>query len=109
MSENKPIIPPPESGAVRLDEAYVIAKIEQIMAGSAHLRKFLEILEGNAMSGDSVFISIPCSSALAAKTCPYAIIRTNRKNLALQVNTPKRALCETGVTATAKRELARKS
>ena len=37
-----------------------------------------------------------------AHVCPYGIIRTNRKTLALQVNTPKATQCETGVASTAK-------
>ncbi len=44
MKENKTIPATPEGEAVHLDTAYVIAKIEQIMAESANLRKALELL-----------------------------------------------------------------
>lgn len=54
MEDNKTIQPASESGAVHLDEAYVIAKIEQIMAGTEFLRKSLEILENGSMNGDAV-------------------------------------------------------
>ena len=54
MEENKTIIPVPEDKAVHLDEAYVIAKIEQIMGESEHLRKTLQILENSGMSGEAV-------------------------------------------------------
>lgn len=54
MEENKTIQPAPESGAVHLDEAYVIAKIEQIMAGTELLHKTLEILKKGSMNGEAV-------------------------------------------------------
>ena len=44
---------------------------------------------------------------IVAQVCPYGIIRTNRKTLVLQVNTPKATQCETGVASTAKWESAR--
>ena len=54
MEEKKTIQTTLESGAMHLDEAYVIAKIEQIMAESEHLRKTLQILENTGMSGEAV-------------------------------------------------------
>ena len=54
MEENKTITAAPEDKAVHLDEAYVIAKIEQIMGESEHLRKTLQILENSGMSGEAV-------------------------------------------------------
>jgi len=54
MAENKTIQPVSESGTVHLDEAYVIAKIEQIMAGTELLRKTLEVLENSPMNGEAV-------------------------------------------------------
>jgi len=36
------------------------------------------------MMADRVFTSIPFSRDMVAKVCPYGIIRTNRKTLALQ-------------------------
>jgi len=47
MEENRTILTAPESESVQLDTAYVIAKIEQIMAESANLRKALEVLSEN--------------------------------------------------------------
>ncbi len=44
MEENKTIPAAPAGEAVHLDTAYVIAKIEQIMAESANLHKALELL-----------------------------------------------------------------
>ena len=54
MEEKKAVQAAPESGAMHLDEAYVIAKIEQIMGESEHLRKTLQILENSGMSGEAV-------------------------------------------------------
>lgn len=54
MEENKTIQPASESGSVHLDEAYVIAKIEQIMAGTELLHKTLEILSIGPMNGEAV-------------------------------------------------------
>ena len=54
MEENKTISTTPEDKAMHLDEAYVIAKIEQIMAGSEYLLKTLQILETTSMSGEAV-------------------------------------------------------
>ncbi len=54
MEENKTIPAAPEGEAVQLDTAYVIAKIEQIMAGTELLRKSLEILENGSMNGEAV-------------------------------------------------------
>ena len=54
MDENKTIITAPEDKAAHLDEAYVIAKIEQIMAGSELLYKTLEILGTGPMNGEAV-------------------------------------------------------
>ncbi len=54
MEEKKTITAAPEDKAMHLDEAYVIAKIEQIMGESEHLRKTLQILENSGMSGEAV-------------------------------------------------------
>lgn len=54
MEEDKTIQLVSESGGVHVDEAYVIAKIEQIMAGTELLRKTLEILENGPMNGEAV-------------------------------------------------------
>ena len=54
MEEDKTIQLASESGGVHVDEAYVIAKIEQIMAGTELLRKTLEILENGPMNGEAV-------------------------------------------------------
>ena len=54
MEEKKAIQAAPEAKAMHLDEAYVIAKIEQIMGESEHLRKTLQILENSGMSGEAV-------------------------------------------------------
>ena len=54
MDEKKTNIPAPEDKAMHLDEAYVIAKIEQIMAGSELLHKTLELLAAGPMNGEAV-------------------------------------------------------
>lgn len=54
MEENKIITDMPPCEPVQFDTAYVIAKIEQIMAESAHLRKALEVLENRSMNGEAV-------------------------------------------------------
>ena len=54
MEETKTIPAAPEGETVKLDEAYVVAKIEQIMAESEHLRKTLEVLQNQTMSGEAV-------------------------------------------------------
>ena len=54
VEEKKTIPAAPEDKAMHLDEAYVIAKIEQIMGESEHLRKTLQILENSGMSGEAV-------------------------------------------------------
>lgn len=54
MEQNEKIIAAPQGEAVQLDAAYVIAKIEQIMAESEHLHKALEILSIHSMSGEAV-------------------------------------------------------
>ena len=55
-NNNKTTAPSPESESktVQLDAAYVIAKIEQIMAESEHLRNALEVLRVQPMSGEAV-------------------------------------------------------
>lgn len=52
--KNAALSPEGENQDVQLDTAYVIAKIEQIMAESQHLRKALDILTANPMSGEAV-------------------------------------------------------
>ncbi len=54
MEENKTVQAAQESGAMHLDEAYVIAKIEQIMDESQNLRKLLNILETTSISGEAL-------------------------------------------------------
>ena len=54
INKTTPLSPESETKNVQLDAAYVIAKIEQIMAESEHLRKALEILTVNPMSGEAV-------------------------------------------------------
>ena len=54
MEENNTITTAPKDKDLHLDEAYVIAKIEQIMGESEHLRKTLQILENSGMSGEAV-------------------------------------------------------
>lgn len=55
MENNKTTLSPEsETKNMQLDAAYVVAKIEQIMAESAHLRKALEVLETQSMSGEAV-------------------------------------------------------
>lgn len=74
MEENKTIQPASESVAVHLDEAYVIAKIEQIMAGAELLRKTLEILENGSMDEAAV---MGISNMIEARE------RTNREMISL--------------------------
>ena len=54
MEEKKTIQAAQEDKAVHLDEAYVIAKIEQIMTGSELLHKTLDLLAIGPMNGEAV-------------------------------------------------------
>ena len=49
MDENKTIMTTPEGEIVQLDAAYVIAKIEQIMADSENLKRSLELLSSDRL------------------------------------------------------------
>lgn len=76
MEENKTIITAPEGENVRLDAAYVISKIEQIMAESEHLKKALALLESDHM--DEIG-----NTALAIGNMIQAREETNRSMITL--------------------------
>ena len=54
MDENKTIMTTPKDEGVQLDAAYVILKIDHLMADSVTLHKALELLQSQSMSGEAV-------------------------------------------------------
>lgn len=74
MDENNTTITTSASEAKQLDASYVVAKIEQIMAESEHLRKALEILNSRCLDGGAI---IGIGNMIEARE------RTNREMISL--------------------------
>ena len=76
MDENKTIMTTPEGEIVQLDAAYVIAKIEQIMAESENLKRSLELLSSDRLDEFG-------NTALAIGNMIEARERTNHEMIGL--------------------------
>ena len=76
MDENKTTMTTPEGEIVQLDAAYVIAKIEQIMAESENLKRSLELLSSDRLDEFG-------NTALAIGNMIEARERTNQEMIGL--------------------------